>query len=100
MRWRGWYGLGICRNRRCEQLQRQLLCALCLERGKTTSSVVADHVERHGGNWNRFVLGRLQSLCRHCHDSRKRQIELRGYDTTIGEDGWPTDPHHPANQQR
>jgi 5-methylcytosine-specific restriction protein A len=64
---------------------------------------VCDHVAPHKGDWNAFWLSPLQSLCKHCHDSRKRTVEIRGYATDIGEDGWPTDPKHPAyaaNKQR
>ena len=31
-------------------------------------------------------------LCRDCHDSAKRTIEVRGYSLEIGVDGWPVDP--------
>jgi hypothetical protein len=43
-----------------------------------------------------FWRGKLQSLCSHCHESRKKRFEHRGYDNTIGEDGWPIDPRHPV----
>jgi hypothetical protein len=42
------------------------------------------------------VEGALQSLCAHCHSSRKQSIERRGYDTAVGIDGWPIDPRHPC----
>jgi hypothetical protein len=32
--------------------------------------------------------------------SAKRRIELRGYRTDIGLDGFPTDPNHPFNRAR
>jgi 5-methylcytosine-specific restriction enzyme A len=69
---------------------------MCLARGLSVPATVADHVEPHHGDWNAFVLGKLQSLCKPCHDSAKRTQELRGYSTEIGVDGWPTDPNHPA----
>jgi hypothetical protein len=34
----------------------------------------------------------LQSLCTHCHESRKQFEESHGFDRTIGIDGWPIDP--------
>jgi hypothetical protein len=43
----------------------------------------------------KFWLGPFQWLCRHCHDSTKRFIELKGYRPDIGIDGRPLDPRHP-----
>ena len=40
----------------------------------------------------------LQSLCKHHHDSAKQSQERKGYDDTIGKDGWPIDPRHPTNR--
>jgi len=61
---------------------------------------VADHVTPHNGDWNAFVTGELQSSCEPCRKSAKREIELRGYRTDIGLDGYPTDPNHPFNRAR
>jgi 5-methylcytosine-specific restriction endonuclease McrA len=98
--WREWYQLEIWRRRRRLQLREFPLCAMCLERGVTTPATVADHVESHGGDWNKFRLGRLQSLCKPCHDRGKRLLEIDGCVQDIDHDGWPTDPRHPANKQR
>jgi hypothetical protein len=44
----------------------------------------------HGGDWNRFLTAPLQSLCKPCHDSDKRYMDLHGKPRPIiGEDGWP-----------
>src|SRR3954470_12727875 len=43
--------------------------------------------------------GELQSLCATCHNSSKRLLDHRGYLPDVAEDGWPTDPRHPANKQ-
>jgi hypothetical protein len=63
---------------------------MCLARGIVIVATVADHIEPHGGNWNLFLTGKLQSLCEHCHNSSKRRIDLgtapRPY---FGEDGYP-----------
>jgi hypothetical protein len=59
---------------------------------------VVDHVTPHKGDWTEFVTGDLQSLCEPCHNSAKRQIELRGYRCDVGVDGYPTDPNHPFNR--
>jgi hypothetical protein len=63
------------------------------ERAKSSASNSV--VEPHRGDWNKFVTGKLQSLCEACHNSAKRQIELRGYRCDIGLDGLPTEPDHP-----
>jgi hypothetical protein len=38
-------------------------------------------------------VGKLQSLCKTCHDGAKREIE-HGYRRDIGLDGYPLDPNH------
>ena len=52
----------------------------------------------HGGDWNAFRLGKLQSLCKACHDRIKRNIELDGYSSAVGIDGLPLDGNHPIYQ--
>jgi 5-methylcytosine-specific restriction enzyme A len=71
---------------------------MCFERGIVTPATIADHVKSHRGDWNEFRLGALQSLCADCHNSKKRRQDIDGYSAAIGDDGWPTDPRHPANQ--
>lgn len=93
---RTWYTLGIWRKRAKHQLKSDPLCRLCTLDGKTSIATIADHIEPHKGDWNKFVLGALQSLCSNCHESRKKIIEARGYDTTIGKDGYPLDRRHPV----
>jgi hypothetical protein len=79
-------------------LRQQPLFKFCLERGIVTAANVVDHVTPHLSNWNAFVTGELQSPCEPSHNPAKRQIELRGYRTDIGLDGFPTDPRHPFNR--
>ena len=38
------------------QLRAQPLCEMCLARGQVTAACICDHVEPHGGDWNRFWL--------------------------------------------
>ena len=93
----GWYGRQFWRERALRQLQQHPLCRLCLEhKGLVVPATVADHVEPHGGNYQRFKFGALQSLCEGCHNSSKRMIEGRGYSPEIGVDGWPVDRRHPC----
>lgn len=98
--WRNWYQLERWRRKRRFQLMEEPLCVMCAERGIAAPATIADHIEPHHGDWNDFWLGKLQSLCKNCHETRKRDIERRGYVTDIGSDGWPIDPKHPANMVR
>jgi 5-methylcytosine-specific restriction enzyme A len=86
------------KHRRKQQLQAHPLCVLCLQGGRITAATVADHVIPHRGNAELFYHGDLQSLCDHCHNKTKKDLETIGYTRTIGLDGWPTHPNHPANR--
>jgi hypothetical protein len=68
---------------------------MCLSEGRIVAARIADHVEPHQGDPVKFWSGKLQSLCAHCHESRKKFAEHRGFDKAIGVDGWPLDPRHP-----
>ena len=78
------------------------MCRLCLEQsgGVVTPATVADHVIPHRGDEKLFWFGELQSLCQAHHSRDKQQTERIGFSTAIGDDGFPTDPLHPANQER
>jgi 5-methylcytosine-specific restriction enzyme A len=95
--WREWYGLLRWKKRSRHQLRVEPLCDDCLKRGRVVPAKVAHHVEPHRGNWNSFRLGKLQSLCKTCHD-RKWADDLHGYSPQVGDDGLPTDPRHPFNR--
>jgi hypothetical protein len=69
---------------------------MCAEEGRITPATICDHVTPHGGDNMKFWRGKLQSLCATHHSAGKQRIEKRGYDTRIGEDGWPTDERHPV----
>lgn len=98
--WSHFYGKASWQRRRRLQLRAHPLCAFCLARGVVTVACIVDHVEPHKGDWNKFVIGKLQSLCEACHNSSKRYIELDGYSIDVDDDGWPLDPRHPANKVR
>ena len=98
--WDHWYHIRRWQRRSKTQLRAHPLCAYCLERGLPVVATVTDHVEPHRGDWNSFWLGKVQSLCAPCHNSRKKTQEIRGYTTDIGEDGWPLDPRHPTYRSR
>jgi 5-methylcytosine-specific restriction protein A len=94
------YSTARWQRRRAYQLRHFPLCSMCEARGLPVPATVADHVTPHQGDSNLFWFGELQSLCAHCHSSRKKQQETHGYQRDIGLDGWPTDPNHPANRLR
>ena len=75
------------------------LCRFHELRGETVAATVVDHIRPHKGDqalmWDR---SNWQSLCKHCHDATKQQMEKRGYATDIGVDGMPIDPKHPVHQ--
>jgi 5-methylcytosine-specific restriction protein A len=75
------------------QLRVAPLCAMCLLEGRTTPATIADHVTPHRGDYTAFRLGKLQSLCKRCHDGPKKRQEL-GLSAKVGPDGWPLDPDH------
>ena len=60
---------------------------MCLQQDRIVPATVVDHIEPHRGDYTKFRLGALQSLCAHCHSSTKAIIEQRGYDPAIGADG-------------
>jgi len=94
--WRTWYNSAHWRRRRALQLRQHPPCVMCLAHGVTTPATIADHVVSHRGDWNAFILGELQSLCEPCHNRGKRLLDERGHTNDIDDDGWPTDPRHPA----
>jgi len=98
-KWHGWYNRANWRKRQQHQLRVQPLCEMCLREGRLTPATCVDHIEPHRGDYTKFRLGQLQSLCASCHNSTKKIIEQRGYDTAIGADGWPLDRRHPVYRQ-
>jgi 5-methylcytosine-specific restriction endonuclease McrA len=71
-------------------LRKQPLCEACFAKGKTVPATVADHVVPHGGDWNQFWIGELQSLCAAYHNGDKQSLDRTGRPrVTIGADGWP-----------
>ena len=84
------------KKRRLHQLRKEPLCAMCLAMGQAVPASVADHVVPHKGDWNRFRLGQLQSLCELHHNGAKKRDEAKAYSCHIAADGWPVDPNHPV----
>ena len=91
-KWDKWCSTARWARIRRHQLREHPFCALCLERGILTAAEIC--VERHHGNVNKFWLAPFQSLCKRCHDSTERLVELHGFRPDIGLDRWPLDPWH------
>ena len=98
--WDALYSTARWARLRRHQLQEHPLCKFCLERGIVELATICDHVEPHRGDRTAFFTGALQSLCKPCHDCAKKQLEMRGYRTDVGLDGWPLDPRHPVYRAR
>jgi predicted kinase len=81
------------------QLKQFPLCVYCQKTGQIVPATVADHIEPHKGDYQKFWFGELQSLCWSHHSSAKAKEEYYGYKRDIGADGWPIDPRHPANRK-
>lgn len=95
--YRRWYKSGHWQVRRTDQLAREPLCRLCKSRGRITAATVADHIEPHRGDPQKFWYGDLQSLCTDCHNADKQREEHRGYRGNVDASGYPVDPRHPWN---
>lgn len=80
------------------QLSKQPLCEWCLPKRVTAATVCHHNDPKQKLNKATFFLGPFTSLCKDCHDGKAQQIEVRGYSTEIGADGWPVDAQHPANR--
>jgi 5-methylcytosine-specific restriction protein A len=98
--WHYLYGRSTWVRRAKAQLRENPLCSMCLSRGIISPATICDHVEPHHGDHWLFYNGAVQSLCKPCHDGRKKREEKHGYQRDIGVDGWPLDPRHPANKPR
>ena len=73
---------------------------MCVAMGKAIPATVADHVHPHRGDWNKFRLGKLQSLCEIHHNGAKKRDEAKAYSSQVGTDGWPVDPNHPVYMRK
>jgi 5-methylcytosine-specific restriction enzyme A len=93
----GLHGTSRWRRMAKHQLRVEPLCALCLRENRgPVPARIADHITPHHNDPNKFWLGKLQSLCSNCHESRKKFKEKHGYDKGCDVDGLPLDPNHPV----
>jgi 5-methylcytosine-specific restriction enzyme A len=94
-----WYGKQRWRNRAKQQMKSEPLCRMCLAQGVVEPATTADHIIPHRGEELLFWTGELQSLCTPHHLRSKQQLEVRGFTSDIGADGWPIDPGHPVHKK-
>jgi hypothetical protein len=71
---------------------------MCARLNRVTAATVADHVEPHRGDPEKFWCGELQSLCAEHHDTVKQAEERRGFVAGADASGRPIDPSHPWNR--
>lgn len=81
---RRWYHWARWKRRRLQQLQSAPLCAYCEREDRTTLAEIADHIEPHREDWDRFWFGKLQSLCWPCHSGTKQREEARDARPDVG----------------
>lgn len=93
--WRKWYSRKAWLDRAAAQLAKQPLCERHLAQGQVVAATVANHRQRHGGDWNLFITGELESACKPCHDGPIQSFEMGGYEIGCVEDGMPVDKSHP-----
>lgn len=93
------YNTAAWKRKRLAQLTEQPLCTFCAQRGIVTAASVADHVKPHRGNYELFYHGKLQSLCKLCHDGAKQAQEASGQLRGGNLDGHPLDGNHHWNAE-
>lgn len=72
------------------QLSREPLCQFCRAQEFVVIADIVDHIRPHKGDRALFFdPDNLQSLCKTCHDSTKKRIELGQQVIEFGSDGWP-----------
>ena len=95
--YRRWYYTKLWKTIRRQQLAAHPLCARCLPNSIVPATVV-HHVKPHKGEWDLFVAGPFESLCKVCHDSSAQSDEKLGYTTGCDAFGTPVDIQHHWNK--
>lgn len=66
-----WYNTARWKRLRKRQLSKEPLCGCCKSVGITESATIADHIDPHKGDYEKFFdPDNLQSLCVSCHNSK------------------------------
>jgi len=83
------------RSMRAVHLASQPLCTYCEALGIVTQATVADHIQRHRGDFRLFFdASNIQSLCKKCHDSTKAREEYQGQSIGCDALGLPRSKKH------
>jgi 5-methylcytosine-specific restriction enzyme A len=71
-------------------------CKVMLTNGRRSPrSAVVHHIKAHKGDMVLFYdLSNLQAVCWQCHSGAIQSEEVKEYDSTIGQHGWPVSPNH------
>ncbi|HET8886803.1 MAG TPA: HNH endonuclease signature motif containing protein [Salinimicrobium sp.] len=59
-------------------IDKQPLCEKCIEEDKTVAAAFVDHIQRIEDGGAKLDEANLQSLCKHCHNSKSGK-EAHGY---------------------
>lgn len=73
--WRAWYSLPVWKAIRARQLAEEPFCRRHARRGQMVVATTVNHVEPHRGDWDKFISGPFESLCKTCHDSEVQREE-------------------------
>lgn len=95
--YRKWYKLPLWQSIRTKQLTEHPLCERHLMRGSVVAASTVNHKVPHKGDWQKFISGPFESLCKACHDGPVQSEERRGYMLGCDSNGRPVDPDHPWN---
>jgi hypothetical protein len=93
---------GAYNNRRWRRLRRRQLaceplCQRCLAVSLVRPAEVVHHIEPHDNDRMKFWYGKLESLCRSCHEKEHGRTNDAPW---IGTDGWPLPPEQQAQRER
>lgn len=85
---------------RATYLRNNPLCVVHLKRGQVVEATIVDHITPHKNDQGLFWdQSNWQSLCKHCHDSYKQQLEKSGTIAGCDVGGIPLDPNHHWNKK-
>lgn len=80
-------------------LRKHPVCVMHLKFGKVVKATVVDHIIPHKGDMRLFWdSSNWQALCKPCHDSHKKRLEMSGREVGCDVNGIPIDANHHWNK--